>query len=46
MSKYLDKLKRILVLTPDAIGSTYFQRSLTVYLNYHVLESAACDNRQ
>jgi hypothetical protein len=35
MSKYLDKLKRILVLTPDAIGSTYFQRSLTVYLNYH-----------
>ena len=35
MSKYLSKLKRILVLTPDAIGSTYFQRSLTVYLNYH-----------
>jgi len=35
MSKYLNKLKRILVITPDAIGSTYFQRSLTVYLNYH-----------
>ena len=35
MSKYLNKLKRILVLTPDGIGSTYFQRSLTVYLNYH-----------
>ena len=35
MSKYLDKLKRILVLTPDSIGSTYFQRSLTVYLNWH-----------
>jgi len=35
MSKYLNKLKRVLVLTPDGIGSTYFQRSLTVYLNYH-----------
>jgi len=35
MSKYLNKLKRILVITPDAIGSTYFQRSLTMYLNYH-----------
>lgn len=35
MSKYLNKLKRILVITPDAIGSTYFQRSLTLYLNYH-----------
>ena len=35
MSKYLNKLKRILVLTPDGIGSTYFQKSLTVYLNYH-----------
>ena len=35
MSKYFDKIKRILVITPDAIGSTYFQRSLTVYLNYH-----------
>jgi hypothetical protein len=29
MSKYFDKIKRILVITPDAIGSTYFQRSLT-----------------
>ena len=35
MSKYLNKLKRILVLTPDGIGSTFFQRSLTLYLNYH-----------
>jgi hypothetical protein len=31
----LQNLKRILVLTPDAIGSNYFQRSLTVYLNWH-----------
>jgi len=35
MSKYLNKLKRILVLTPDSTGSTYFQRSLTLYLNYN-----------
>ena len=33
MSPYLPKLKRILVLTPDSIGSTFFQRSVTLYLN-------------
>lgn len=35
MSKYIPKLKKILVLTPDSIGSTFFQRSLTVFLNLH-----------
>ena len=33
MSPYLPKLRRILTLTPDSIGSTFFQRSLTLYLN-------------
>ena len=33
MSPYLPKLKRVLVLTPDSIGSTFFQRSLTLFLN-------------
>jgi len=33
MSPYLPKLKRILILTPDSIGSTFFQRSITLYLN-------------
>jgi hypothetical protein len=27
------KLKRILVLTPNSVGSTFFQRSVTLYLN-------------
>jgi len=35
MSNHINKLKRILVLTPGAIGSNYFKSSLTVYLNYH-----------
>ena len=35
MSKYLPKLKKVLVLTPDGIGSTFFQRSLTLFLNFH-----------
>jgi hypothetical protein len=26
---------KILILTPDSTGSTYFQRSLTLYLNYN-----------
>lgn len=29
----MDDLKKILILTPDAIGSTFFQRTLTIYLN-------------
>jgi hypothetical protein len=33
VSPYLPKLKRVLVLTPDSIGSTFFQRSLTLFLN-------------
>jgi hypothetical protein len=33
VSTYLPKLRRILTLTPDSIGSTFFQRSLTLYLN-------------
>ena len=33
MSPYLPKLKRVLVLTPDSVGSTFFQRSLTLFLN-------------
>ena len=35
MSSYLPKLKKILILTPDSIGSTFFQRSITLYLNMH-----------
>lgn len=35
MSNYLPKLKKVLVLTPDGIGSTFFQRSLTLFLNFH-----------
>jgi len=29
----MDDLKKILIITPDAIGSTFFQRTLTIYLN-------------
>jgi len=29
----MDDLKKILILTPDAIGSTFFQRTSTIYLN-------------
>lgn len=33
MSSYLPNLKKILVLTPNFIGSAFFQRSITLYLN-------------
>ena len=33
MSTYLPKLNRILVLTPNFVGSAFFQRSMTLYLN-------------
>lgn len=33
MSPYLQPLYRILILTPDSVSSTYFQRLVTLYLN-------------
>jgi hypothetical protein len=33
MSTYLPKLKKILILTPNFVGSAFFQRSITLYLN-------------
>jgi len=33
MSPYLQPLHRVLVLTPDSVSSTYFQRLITLYLN-------------
>jgi len=35
MSSYLTPLSRILVLTNDSLGSTYFQRVLSLYLNIY-----------
>lgn len=33
MSPYLQPLHRFLILTPDSVASTYFQRLITIYLN-------------
>lgn len=33
MSPYLQPLHRLLILTPDSVASTYFQRLTTMYLN-------------
>lgn len=33
MSPYLQPLHRLLLLTPDSVSSTYFQRLITLYLN-------------
>jgi len=39
MSPYLQPLHRILILTPDSVASTYFQRLVTLYLNLNGISS-------